>query len=178
MMRSHLCSWLLLVLSITGCAASTNGAARPQSGTASAPVETAPVTVIVPVAAVAIEPAPSRPPGPLTRGEIEALVRGGLGVLLGRVEVTPVMAAGRFVGFRLDAAQDLDAWHAAGADIRLGDVIVRVNGVRVERPEQAQWAFERLRIAQAIEVDLLREGAPTHIRAPIVDTHAGLTPRS
>ena len=164
-MRLHLNSGLFVLVSIAGCASSTQGAAGPQSATVANPTVVAAVAAEAPVATVAVV-APSRPPGPLTRGEIEGLVRGGLGVLLGRVEVTPVMSAGRFVGFRLDAAQDLDAWHAAGADIRLGDVIVRVNGVRVERPEQAQWAFERLRIAQAIEVDVLRGGAPTRIRAP------------
>jgi S1-C subfamily serine protease len=112
----------------------------------------------------------ARPPGPLTRAEVEPLLAAGLGPLLARVHVTPVLARGRFVGFRLDDALDLPAWRAAGADIRRGDVIVRVNGVRIERPEQALWAFERLRIATAIELDLLRDGAPTTVRSPILET--------
>lgn len=111
-----------------------------------------------------------RPPGPLTRPEVEALVARGLGVLLSRVDVSPVLDAGHhFVGFRLDRAEDLADWNAAGADVHLGDVIVRVNGIRIEHPEQALWAFERLRIARSIDVDLVRNGTPVTIRSPIVD---------
>jgi general secretion pathway protein C len=111
-----------------------------------------------------------RPPGPLNRAEVDALLASGLGSFLARIRVTPVLSrGGRFVGFRLDNARDLDAWRASGVDIRVGDVIVRVNGIRVERPEQALWAFERLRIASAIEIDLLRDGTTTTVRSPIVD---------
>lgn len=113
-------------------------------------------------------PAAARAPGPLNRAEVEAILTEGLGRFLARVAVSPVLARGRFVGFRLDAAEDLDAWHAAGADIRVGDVILRVNGIRIERPEQALWAFERLRIANEIAVDLLRGGAQVAVRSPIL----------
>src|SRR5262249_7488472 len=78
-----------------------------------------------------------RPPGPLTRAEVEALVARGLGSFLARVEVSPVLTGGRFVGFRLDAARDLAAWRASGADVCVGDVVLRVNGIQIERPEQA-----------------------------------------
>ncbi len=110
-----------------------------------------------------------RPSGPLTREEAERLVARGLGPFLARIVVSPVLAAGRFVGFRLDRAADLADWQAAGADIRLGDVILRVNGVRIERPEQGLWAFEQLRIVPAIDVELLRNGTPVRLRSPIVD---------
>jgi type II secretory pathway component PulC len=73
------------------------------------------------------------------------------------------------VGFRLEAARDLAAWNASGADIRLGDVIVRVNGIRIVQPQEALWAFERLRIAPAIEVEVVRNGATVQIRSPILD---------
>jgi general secretion pathway protein C len=114
-------------------------------------------------------PPAQRPPGPLTRAEVEALLARGLGTFLARIEVSPVLDGNRFVGFRLDRAEDLAEWNASGADIRLGDVILRVNGIRIERPEQALWAFERLRIAPAIEIDLVRNGTPRTIRSPIVD---------
>ncbi len=110
-----------------------------------------------------------RTPGPLTRAEVETALTRGLGVFLARVDVSPAMTNGRFVGFRLERADDIDDWHSAGADIRIGDVILRVNGIRIERPEQALWAFERLRIARAIDVDLIRNGAPRTISTPIVD---------
>ncbi|MEI8259353.1 MAG: hypothetical protein WCJ30_27110 [Deltaproteobacteria bacterium] len=118
--------------------------------------------------AVAASSSP-RPSGPLTREEAERLVARGLGPFLARIEVSPVLAAGRFVGFRLDRATDLADWQAAGADIRLGDVIVRVNGVRIERPEQGLWAFEQLRIVRAIDVELVRQGSPLRLHSPIVE---------
>lgn len=105
----------------------------------------------------------------LTRADVERLLADGLGSFLSRVDVSPVVVRGRFVGFRLDGARDLETWRAAGVDLRVGDVIVRVNGIRVERPEQALWAFERLRIVSAVEVQLLREGTLLTLRSPIVD---------
>jgi hypothetical protein len=143
------------VAGLAGCAAAT-----PSRATASRAVS---------VAAPAASPSRRAHSGPLTRADVEALVAGGLGAFLARIEVSPVMSRGRFVGFRLDAAQDLADWRAAGADIRLGDIVLRINGVRIERPEQAMWAFERLRIVSAIEVELLRDGAPVTVRYPIVD---------
>jgi hypothetical protein len=128
---------------------------------AHAPAQPAPV--------VATAPAPARAPGPLTRAEVDALVARGLGPLLARVRLSPVLDGGRFVGFRLDAAEDLGSWRASGADVRIGDVITQVNGIRIERPEQAMWAFQRLRIASAIDVDVLRDNARASIHSPILD---------
>ena len=66
----------------------------------------------------------------------------------------------RFLGFRLEAAEDIATWNASGADIRVGDVIQRINGQTVERPEQALSAFQTLLIAPGIEIHGLRSGAP------------------
>jgi general secretion pathway protein C len=155
----------LLLLLVNGCAGTR---AAESARTVGAPPAAAPVSSGAQTSAESA----TRAPGPLTRAEVEALVAQGLGSLLARMQVSPVLAQGRFVGFRLDAAEDLEAWHAAGVDIRTGDVIVRVNGIRIERPEQALWAFERLRIAPAIEVGLLRDGAPLTVRSPILDSTA------
>lgn len=141
------------------------------AGCASAPAAMRPRTRVaasVTYTTQAPTPAP-RHAGPLTRADVEALLAEGLGAFLARIEVSPVIERQRFVGFRLDAAQDLEVWRAAGADIRVGDVIQRVNGIRIERPEQALWAFERLRIVDAVEVQLRRAGVLLTIRHPILD---------
>ncbi len=80
-------------------------------------------------------------------------------MFLSRVSVTPVLNGSRFVGFRLESAEDLALWNAGGADLRVGDVIQRVNGQSVERPELALRAFQTMLIASAIEVQGLRSGA-------------------
>jgi type II secretory pathway component PulC len=153
--------WVTSTLLACGGARPARSASETQTASSSSPT----------VASASDTPpaATARRPGPLTRSEADALVAQGLGAWLARVRVAPVFQTGHFVGFRLEAARDLDAWHAAGADVRVGDVIQRVNGIRMERPEQALWAFERLRIAQAIEVQLLRDGSTVTVRSPIVD---------
>jgi type II secretory pathway component PulC len=105
----------------------------------------------------------------LTRALIEQTVAQGLGAFLSRVSVAPVLDGRRFVGFRLESAEDLDAWRAAGADLRVGDVIQRINGQTIERPEQAMWAFNQLRIARGVEVVGVRGSAPFRVYSPIVD---------
>ncbi len=105
----------------------------------------------------------------LTRSLVEETVAQGLGAFLSRISVAPVLNGRRFVGFRLEAAEDLEAWRAAGADLRVGVVIQRINGQPIERPEQAMWAFEQLRIARAVEVVGVRGSAPFRVYSPILD---------
>ena len=114
----------------------------------------------------------------LTRALIEETVTAGLGAFLSRVSVAPVLDGRRFVGFRLESAEDLELWRSAGADLRLGDVIQRINGQSIERPEQAMWAFNQLRIAQGIEVVGLRGSAPFRVYSPIVDGAANSAVRT
>lgn len=142
---------------------------------------------VTPVAPVAAAPtpegtrdagaAPARAQGPLTRAEAQALVARGLGSFLATVRVSPVFQAGRFQGFRLDDAENLPEWQRAGADLRRGDVLVRINGVRIERPEQALWAFERLRVLPAITVEFLRDGQPRTLETPILESPAAPLPQ-
>lgn len=116
-------------------------------------------------------PVEAEPAGPteLTRTDLNAVLSAGPGVFLGRIEVAPALANGRFVGFRLTRARDLTRWNAAGADIHLGDVIRRVNGISVERPEGVMGIFATLREARELRVDVLRDGRPVVITQPIVD---------
>ncbi len=123
--------------------------------------------------------APSTPrvrvPGVLTRADIEEFVAHGLGSFLARIDVSPVLDHGRFMGFRLDRADDLESWRAGGADIRVGDVVRRINGISIERPEQAMWAFARLRVSDAVEVVLRRGADEITVRQPIVDVPRNAT---
>jgi type II secretory pathway component PulC len=80
-----------------------------------------------------------------------------------------VLAGRQFVGFRLAGARHLAEWRAAGLDLREGDVVVRVNGVRIVRPEHAMTAFERMRTLRELVLEVLRDGAPLSLRHPILD---------
>jgi S1-C subfamily serine protease len=94
----------------------------------------------------------------LTRSAVHAAVVDGLGVLLQRVEIDdqPVMLGGKFHGFRITALRDPEFW--AGVDLKPGDVVTAVNGMPIERPEQAQAALESLEAAPQLRVAFERDG--------------------
>jgi hypothetical protein len=98
--------------------------------------------------------------GVIDREGLQAIVDQGLGRLLARLKVSPVLQRGHFQGFRVTALDP--AWNGGG--VQIDDVIQHLNGLPIERPEQAQAAFESLREASEISVDLVREGKPRKLR--------------
>lgn len=122
-------------------------------------------------AASATEPDPAAPtpaPAALTRAQVRDAIKRGVGAFLNASQLTfddwPVMQAGKFHGFRLRSIRsDL------GLDLKPGDVLLSVNGMPIERPEQADAAMRSLEKATALRVDYERDGAPRVIEIPIVD---------
>ncbi|MDP9033795.1 MAG: hypothetical protein M3O50_03235 [Myxococcota bacterium] len=110
-----------------------------------------------------------RPLQLLRRHAVRAAVAQGLGILLQRVELDdrPVRVGGKFHGFRILALHDGAFW--AGVDLKPGDVVTTVNGLPIERPEQAQMAFESLEAASELRVAYEREGEARELVVPIVD---------
>jgi type II secretory pathway component PulC len=143
----------LVVLAV--CACGTTSTAAP---TAAAP----PPTAQAPAAA-------KLPDHALPRSAVHAVVTDGLGVFLQRVEVEdqPVMTGGKFHGFRIAALRDTDFW--TGVDLKPGDVVTGVNGFPIERPEQAQTAFDSLDVASELRVAFERDGQPHELVYAIVD---------
>jgi hypothetical protein len=105
----------------------------------------------------------------LARSELLAVLDAGLGRFLGRVGTEPARDGEAFVGFRVVSLDD--ALRAADADggVREGDVIVRVNGQPIERPEQALAVWEGLRVASTVAIEYLRAGERREVRFAIVD---------
>jgi type II secretory pathway component PulC len=148
-----------LVLAST-CLACGGGAPAPKVAAAPAPrVET--------LATVATDAAPASKG--LTRSAVRRVVSAGLGMFLQKVDLDdqPVMKDGAFHGFRVNALRDAQLF--ANVDLRPGDVVVRVNGMPIERPEQALEAFRSLTIASELRVEYERDGAVRELRFPIVD---------
>ncbi len=108
------------------------------------------------------------PAGPLTRSLLRRTVSDGIGAFLSGVDLSPVLDRGRFAGFRIDRARTLRRWNAAGVDLRVGDVVTRVNGAPIERPEQAQATFQSLADAPEIVVDVVRAGAAVTVRIAVL----------
>ena len=57
----------------------------------------------------------------------------------------------------------------ADVDLRAGDVVTRINGHAIERPEEAHEVWAELRTAPALVVDFLRDGQRRTLRFAIVD---------
>jgi type II secretion system protein C len=126
-----------------------------------------------PAMATAAKAAPPASPPPLdehhlARSVVRDVVAQGLGSFLQHVEIAdqPVMAGGKFHGFRIAALRD-SFW--AGVDLKPGDVVTSVNGFPIEHPEQAQTAFDSLQVSSELRVTYERDGQPRELVYAIVD---------
>ncbi len=148
------------VLVLATCAVACAQSAPPPV----APVSSAPAAASA-TAAAAPAPPSAIPPGAraLARADVHAAVARGLGAFLQHVDLDsqPVMAAGKFHGFRIAAFRDAAFWK--GVDLRPGDVVTSVNGFPIERPEQAQAAFDSLDVASELRVVYERDGQPREL---------------
>jgi hypothetical protein len=139
--------------------------AAPAQPSASASASPPPVASVAPVAPV-VDHA-------VARAAVHAVVSDGLGAFLERVDVDdqPVFVGGRFHGFRIAALRDSASWSGfwAGVDLRPGDVVTSLNGFPIERPEQAQTAFDSLEVASELRVAYERAGEKRELVYAIVD---------
>jgi type II secretory pathway component PulC len=146
-MRSLLCTVLALSFAC-------GGAAEPAKTPMASPVETNASLQAVPA-------------GALGRGQVRQSVRDGLGMFLRTLEVEPAFREGAFIGFQLKSLRDPARWK--GIDLKVGDVISRVNGQVIEHPEDALKAFKSCENAKQIQVVGERGGAPLNVTIPIVE---------
>ncbi len=117
------------------------------------------------------EQAPKR--GTLFRDDVDAVVDAGLGRFLQRVDVEPALAGGRFEGFRIVELRPADWWQ--GVDLQPGDVVVRVNGLPIERETEAYDAFQTLKKSPKLRVAYRRSGVERELVLEIVP-RAGAKP--
>jgi S1-C subfamily serine protease len=105
----------------------------------------------------------------LARSAVHAVVSQGLGYFLQRVELDdqPVFLGHKFHGFRIAQLRDQSFWD--GVDLKPGDVVTGVNGFPIERPEQAQMAFDSLEVASELRVVYERAGQAHELVYGIVD---------
>jgi type II secretory pathway component PulC len=105
----------------------------------------------------------------LARSAVHDVVAQGLGAFLQRLELDeqPVLAGGKFRGFRIATLRDARFWE--GVDLKPGDVVTAVNGFPIEHPEQAQTAFDSLEVASELRVTYDRDGQSRELVYAIVD---------
>ena len=164
-------------LLLASCAATIAQSPEPE------PVGTAPTPMVltaVPIASPSIpaptqaEPAPPPSctmfvkPGVLRRTALVRLIDAGLPRWMQGVEGDRALANHRFQGWLVKSLYPNDPCYQ-DVDLRRGDVVQKVNGKSIEKPEQAFDVAESLRTAPAIMVEFLREGKPQRITITIAE---------
>lgn len=153
-LRLTLGSFALVAASSLGCAATPTAAApTPSSPTSSEP------------GAPPSAPATKHVVNELRRSDVKETIARGVGYFLhDNVTVEPAMQGDRFRGFRIEAVAP--SWNV---DLRVGDVVTRVNGMTIDRPEQAHAVLTSLEKAKSLRVDYERDGKAQVLELPIVD---------
>jgi hypothetical protein len=107
-------------------------------------------------------------PDGLRRAALRRTLDAGLGSWLQGVVVDPKVERGQFRGWIVRSLHPGDACFA-DVDLQPGDVVTRINGHTIERPEEAHDVWAELRTAPALMVDYLRAGQRKTLRFTIVD---------
>ncbi len=136
-----------------GCAAAE---APPPKAPAKAQPAKGPVSGPAPVNVAA--------PGHLARGDVEGVLRRGPPWLLRRVTMEEVIREGRFVGWRLLTLSLPDDWKV---DLKTGDVVAKVNGLPLERPDDLWAAWVQLQSAAELRISAERDGRSHDVVLPI-----------
>lgn len=106
--------------------------------------------------------------GVLRRAALVRVIEAGLPRWMQGVEGDRALANHRFQGWLIKSLYPGDPCYQE-IDLRPGDVVQKVNGKSIEKPEQAFDVAESLRTAPAIVVEFLREGKPQRISITIAD---------
>ena len=105
--------------------------------------------------------------GQITRAELNAVLGAGIPRFLQQVRTEPQRDGNRFIGWRLLSIFD-DPRFAEGP-LRIGDIVLGVNGRTIERPEQFFSVWESMSAAVELRLQLLRAGQAYEVRYAIVD---------
>jgi len=116
-------------------------------------------------------PLPVEARGAIPRAVFEAWLARGPQYLLSQVVPVPVTRDKRFLGFRLSRWFPAHPEVTEGA-VRQGDVVLRINGRAVERPDQFLYVWKQLPGAATVLIEGARDGAPLKVTLTIVDEPA------
>ncbi len=155
----------VLLLLALGC----HRAAEPATPAAEAPAPgDAPATAGTGEADAAAPAAKARPPGVVYRSELVRATARGPAYLLRQLAPEPHRIDGRFVGYRITEVFPDEPGLCDPCDLRAGDVIVAVNGTRIERPEHLFALFGQIDTMTELRVDRLRDGVGESRTYPIL----------
>jgi S1-C subfamily serine protease len=103
---------------------------------------------------------PERPPGTIYRSELLRATQGGNApYLLGQLGPEPYSPQGRFEGWVITRVWPGDPELCApGCGVHVGDIILSVNGSKIETPEQLSNALADLDALDSLDITGIRDG--------------------
>ena len=107
-------------------------------------------------------------PGVIRRTSLVREIDAGMARWLRGVEGDRLLDKHRFQGWQIKSLHPVDPCYRE-VDLREGDVVQKVSGKSIEKPEQAFEVFQALRTAPAIVVDYMRDGKARKLTIPISD---------
>lgn len=111
-----------------------------------------------------------RPPHTIYRSEIDQALARGPGFLLAQLGPEPFRMQGRFVGWEITRVfPDLPQLCEPGCDLQVGDIILSVNGDRLETPTAFSNMVTRLPELDTLQVKSVRDEKRRVVTYQIVD---------
>ena len=107
--------------------------------------------------------------GKIPRPALLAVLSAGIGRFLRDVRVEPRLDRGHFVGWRLLSLFPQSPVLQRASALRPGDVVLRVNGQSIERPEQFKDVWDSLATQSQLVLLVERGGKQGELRYRIVD---------
>lgn len=110
-----------------------------------------------------------RPPQTIFRSEIQRALAGGPAYLLRQLGPEPYRVEGRFIGWEITQLFPDDPSLCDPCDLAVGDVILTVNGDRLETPQAFAAMVEKADKLRSLEVRSLRAEQRRIVKYEIVD---------
>lgn len=107
-------------------------------------------------------------PGVLRRSSLVRVIDAGLPRWMQGVQGDRALSNHRFQGWLIKSMYPGDPCYQA-IELRGGDIVQKVNGKSIERPEQAFDVAQSLRTASALVIDFLRDGKARKMTLSIAD---------
>ena len=91
------------------------------------------------------------------RTQVDSFMRRGPAFALTQVAVEPVHGKSGFEGYRI-ASLTPSVSAFLQTQVRQGDVLTHLNGIKIERPDDYLQAWNRLKEAPVLSIDFVRDG--------------------
>jgi type II secretory pathway component PulC len=98
----------------------------------------------------------------IARLELQRYLDDGPQDFIQHVQVRPTFRSGKFAGWRI-------LGYSGPGPIKIGDVVTRINGAPIERPDEFMRVWGGLKGRASLVVELIRDGRPLALQYRIVD---------